>query len=343
MEEMKHSSPGWQGILAKCLRSALLAWCLVFLCATLAVSCATPTEASKRDDSTHSVLPGVTSATFPATGTGTRTASTPRAAKDPTPPAPTSPARAPAAGAIPVYTYRIVNAFPHDPGAFTQGLVFEAGFLYEGTGLWNIQEQSTLRKVELETGAILQLYELPNPYFGEGITLYGDHIIQLTWKARTGFVYDKSSFELLQTFTYPTEGWGITHDGTHLIMSDGTSTLHFWDPETFTEVDQLQVYDDHGPVTRLNELEYIQGEIYANVWLTDLIAIINPHSGQLTGWIDLTGLLGPEDRSQGVDVLNGIAYDPVDDRLFVTGKLWPKLFEIELIPLRRVFLPLVRR
>jgi glutamine cyclotransferase len=229
---------------------------------------------------------------------------------------------------IPVYSYNVVNTYPHDRDAFTEGLVFEDGVLYEGTGLYG---NSSLRKVELGTGAVLQTYELPAEFFGEGITIYGDKIIQLTWQSNIGFVYDKNSFELLQEFNYSTEGWGITHDGTRLIMSDGTSTLHFLDPETFEEIGQLEVFDDDGTVTKLNELEYVQGEIYANVWQTDLVARIAPETGRVIGWVDLRGLLTAEDRSEPVDVLNGIAYDAATDRLFVTGKLWPKLFEIELI------------
>lgn len=229
---------------------------------------------------------------------------------------------------VPVYYYDIVNTYPHDPDAFTQGLVFDDGVLYEGTGLY---KQSSLRRVELETGDILQIRELSDQFFGEGITIYGERIIQLTWQSNIGFVYDKNSFELLQEFSYSTEGWGITHDGTRLIMSDGTSTLHFLDPQTFAETGHVEVFDNDGPVTRLNELEYIQGEIYANVWQTDRIARIAPETGRVIGWVDLGGLLSAEDRSQPVDVLNGIAYDAQTDRLFVTGKLWPKLFEIELI------------
>jgi glutamine cyclotransferase len=229
---------------------------------------------------------------------------------------------------IPVYTYNIVNTYPHDRNAFTQGLVFEDGVLYEETGRFG---HSTLRRVELETGDILQIRELSAQFFGEGITIYGNKIIQLTWQSNIGFVYDKNSFELLQEFNYSTEGWGITHDGERLIMSDGTSTLHFLDPQTFEEISQLEVFDNDGPVTRLNELEYVQGEIYANVWQTDRIARIAPETGRVIGWVDLGGLLTTEDRSETVDVLNGIAYDAETDRLFVTGKLWPKLFEIELI------------
>jgi len=229
---------------------------------------------------------------------------------------------------IPVYTYNIVNTYPHDRNAYTQGLVFEDGVLYEGTGLLGY---STLRRVELETGDILQIRELSAQFFGEGLTICGNKIIQLTWQSNIGFVYDKNSFELLQEFNYSTEGWGITHDGERLIMSDGTSTLHFLDPQTFEEIGQLEVFDNDSPVTRLNELEYVQGEIYANVWQTDLVARIAPGTGRVIGWVELGGLLTAEDRSEPVDVLNGIAYDAMTDRLFVTGKLWPKLFEIELI------------
>jgi glutamine cyclotransferase len=230
--------------------------------------------------------------------------------------------------AIPVYTYQILNTYPHDQSAFTEGLVFEDGVIYEGTGLY---KYSNLRRVELETGKILQIRELSNQYFGEGITIYGNKIIQLTWKSHLGFVYDKYNFKLLQEFNYPTEGWGITYDGDFLIMSDGTSTLHFLDPETFEEMSQIEVYENDIPVTKINELEYVQGEIFANIWLTERIARINPLTGQVTGWIDLKGILSPEDYSEKVDVLNGIAYDAKSNRLWVTGKFWPKLFEIELI------------
>jgi len=229
---------------------------------------------------------------------------------------------------IPVYTYKVVNTYPHDRSAFTEGLVFEDGVLYEGTGL---RGYSNLRRVKLETGEILQICELPPQFFGEGVTVYGNKIIQLTWQSHIGFVYDKYSFKLLQEFNYPDEGWGITHDGKYLIMSDGTSTLHFLNPETFEEISQIEVSANDIPVTRINELEYIQGEIYANIWQTERIARIDPLTGQVIGWIDLKGILSPEDDSETVDVLNGIAYDLKNSRLFVTGKFWPKLFEIELI------------
>lgn len=227
------------------------------------------------------------------------------------------------------YTYKIINRFPHDSAAFTQGLIYQDGILYEGTGRYG---QSSLRQVDLETGNVLVNTTIPEQYFGEGITLFAGKIYQLTWKGQTGFIYDAHSFELLDTFTYPTEGWGLTHDGAQLIMSDGTNNIYFLDPTTLEVNGRLSVYDDQGnPVTRLNELEYINGEIYANVWQTNQIARINPHTGHTTAWIDLTGLLSQENLSQPVDVLNGIAYDAENGRLFVTGKLWPTLFEIALV------------
>jgi glutamine cyclotransferase len=224
------------------------------------------------------------------------------------------------------YTFNVVNVYPHNETAFTQGLVFEDGVLYEGTGLYG---QSTLRRVELETGTVTQVYRLPDQFFGEGITIFGDKIIQLTWQSKRGFVYDRNSFELLQEFDYTTEGWGITHNGSALIMSDGTATLYFLDPETFQAIGQIEVHDKE-PVTLLNELEYIHGSVYANIWKEDKIAIINPQTGQVTGWIDLTGINDSENQNMG-SMLNGIAYDQNGDRLFVTGKRWSKLYEIELV------------
>jgi len=230
----------------------------------------------------------------------------------------------------PQYSYQVIQAYPHDRGAFTQGLVYHDGFLYEGTGIWG---ESSLRKVELETGRVLKLYKLPAPYFGEGITIWDDKIIQLTWRSKIGFVYDRETFELLGTFSYPTEGWGITHDSEKLIMSDGTFTLYFWDPQTLKEIGRIEVQDRGAPVVNLNELEFIHGLIFANVWQTDKIAVIDPKTGRVGAWLDLSGILRPEERTGHEDVLNGIAYDPQGDRLFVTGKYWPKLFEIELVPL----------
>ncbi len=226
------------------------------------------------------------------------------------------------------WTYKVVKTFAHDPKAFTQGLVFENGFLYEGTGLYG---KSVLRKVELETGNVVQEHKLPDEFFGEGITIFGDRIIQLTLKSRTGFVYNKETFELLCEFNYPTEGWGLTHDGRHLIMSDGTPMLYFLDPETFAQNHKIMVLDQDSPVWRLNELEYIDGQIYANVWPTERIVRIEPETGRVIGWIDMEGILAPEDNSGQVDVFNGIAYDPANRRLFVTGKFYPKLYEIMLV------------
>jgi glutamine cyclotransferase len=247
---------------------------------------------------------------------------------------PASPTPSPTPLPVPIqYTYRIINRYPHDPTAFTQGLVWDAGTFIEGTGLFG---QSDLRRVALETGAVLTKVDLSDQYFGEGLTLFDNQIIQITWQAQTGFVYDAASFDLVQTFSYPTEGWGITHDGTQLIVSDGTDNIYFWDPDSLTITSQIQVFDENGPVVRMNELEYIDGLIYANIWLTDQIAQIDPASGQVVGWIDLSGLLSAAETAVLTDptnaVLNGIAYDSENGRLFVTGKLWPTLFEIELIP-----------
>jgi glutamine cyclotransferase len=228
---------------------------------------------------------------------------------------------------IPVYEYKIINDYPHDRNAFTQGLVFENNHLYEGTGLYG---RSSLRKIQLETGTILQVRNLSDQYFGEGITIYQNTIIQLTWKNNVGFVYDKDGFHKIEQFHYPREGWGITYDGEHLILSDGTSKLYFIDPETFEEVRQVQVFSNEGPVKHLNELEYVKGQIYANVWQTNLIALISPATGQVTGWIDITELQNLENDNP-TSIPNGIAYDNENDRLFVTGKLWSKIFEIKLV------------
>jgi glutaminyl-peptide cyclotransferase len=228
-------------------------------------------------------------------------------------------------GRTPLSPYRVIRSYPHDRQAFTQGLVFEAGFFYEGTGL---RGRSSLRKVDPVSGRILKEIRLEPSHFGEGITVFGNRIVQLTWQSHVGFVYDKNSFRLLRTFAYPQEGWGVTHDGERLIRSDGTSILYFLDLNDFREVATVGVHDERGPVAGLNELEYVQGVIYANVWPTDRIAVIHPRTGRVEAWMDLKGLLGKRD-SQGVDVLNGIAYDNRSDRLFVTGKLWPKVFEIQ--------------
>jgi glutamine cyclotransferase len=227
----------------------------------------------------------------------------------------------------PGYGYTLVHSYAHDPGAFTQGLIFRDGFFYEGTGL---NKRSSLRKVKVETGEVVQIKALPDQYFGEGITDWKGSLLQLTWQSEIGFVYDMQSFEQTRTFSYKGEGWGLTHDDTRLILSDGSAQLRFIDPATLKETGRITVRDAAGPVDRLNELEYVKGEIFANIWQTDRIARISPKDGRVTGWIDLSGLL-PASQRAGVDVLNGIAYDAAGDRLFVTGKLWPKVFEIKIV------------
>jgi len=232
------------------------------------------------------------------------------------------------AGAVPEYGYEIVHTYHHDPQAFTQGLVYHDGVLYEGTGL---EEQSSIRKVKLETGEVLQKRDVPGQYFGEGIVIWKDRLLELTWKAEKGFIYDLATFEPKGEFPYPGEGWGLTTDGKRIIMSDGTAELRFWDPQTLKETGRIAVSDGGRPVAELNELEWVKGEIYANVWQTILIARTNTESGKVVGWIELNGLLTPADYTDLTDVLNGIAYDAKGDRLFVTGKRWPKLFEIKLV------------
>ena len=231
--------------------------------------------------------------------------------------------------AIPVESYRVVHTYPHDAMAFTQGLVFVNGMLYESTGL---RGQSSLRMVDLASGRVLQKHDLAAKYFGEGLTDWKDQLIQLTWQSHLGFVYDTFSFRTVRTFTYPWEGWGLTHDSRHLILSDGTSVLHLLDPSTFKPVGKIQVTANGQPVLNLNELEYIHGEIYANIWETNRIARISPTTGKVIEWIDLSGLRPPSVQQNDNAVLNGIAYDSQHDRLYVTGKLWPTLYEIKLIP-----------
>jgi len=233
------------------------------------------------------------------------------------------------ATAIPLFGYEVVNAYPHDPSAFTQGLVYEDGVIYEGTGL---NGQSTLRRVDPETGRVLQQTSLASTFFGEGIAIWKDRLIQLTWRSDLGFVYGKENLTRIENFSYQTEGWGLTSDGKRLIMSDGTETLYFLDPSTFTKEGEIRVTAKGEPVKGLNELEYIKGKIYANMWPSNWIAIISPDTGLVFGAINLKGLLQESDtQGHKVDVLNGIAYDAKTDRLFVTGKWWPKLFEIKLV------------
>ena len=235
----------------------------------------------------------------------------------------------PARAITPTFGYRVIAEYPHDRRAFTQGLAYVDGVLYEGTGLHG---ESTLRRVDLETGEVLQAVGLSEEYFGEGIAVLGDRIYQLTWKNGICVVFDRETFELQEALAYETEGWGLTTYGEQLIMSDGTNRLFIRDPETFAELDTIDVYDGARAIWNLNELEVVDGEIWANVWQTDRVARIDPETGQVTGWIDLRGLLSERERNRHpVDVLNGIAHDPETGRLFVTGKLWPKLFEIEVV------------
>ncbi|HVO77073.1 MAG TPA: glutaminyl-peptide cyclotransferase [Candidatus Bathyarchaeia archaeon] len=231
--------------------------------------------------------------------------------------------------AAPVYGYRLVNVYPHDPEAFTQGLIYRNGFLYESTGM---NGRSSLREVRLGTGEVIRRRDVDPQYFAEGLTDWGDSLVQLTWTSHVAFVYGRSGFEARGTFRYEGEGWGLTHDERRLIMSDGSATLRFLDPRTFRETGRLTVEDRGFPVGKLNELEFVKGEIYANVWHSERIAMISPASGRVVGWIDLEGIMpGAGGGTSGDDVLNGIAYDAGGGRLFVTGKLWPKLFEIELV------------
>jgi glutaminyl-peptide cyclotransferase len=229
----------------------------------------------------------------------------------------------------PVYTFDVKNVFPHDRQAFTQGLIFKDGLLWESTGQYGA---SSLRKVELQTGRVLAKVELAGRYFGEGMTVLGGKVYVLTWQNGKGFVFGEADMRPLGEFEYEGEGWGLTHDGSSLVMSDGTSRLRFLDPATLRVTRTLDVTDAGRPVQQLNELEYVRGEIFANVWQQDRVARIDPKTGRVAGWIDLAGLLPASDRDETTDVLNGIAYDERGDRLFVTGKLWPKLFEITLRP-----------
>ncbi len=230
----------------------------------------------------------------------------------------------------PQYTFKIVRTFPHDPSAFTQGLAYRDGFLYESTGL---NGRSSLRKVRLETGEVVQRRDLAPEFFGEGITLFKNEVIQLTWQSQTGFVYDLSDFRLLRQFSYSGEGWGLATDGRELFMSDGSPEIRVLDAITLAEKRRFTVHDGTTRINQLNELEFVDGELFANIWQTDRIARISPRSGEVAGWIDLKGLLSPVYRLESGAVLNGIAYDPNRQRLFVTGKLWPNVFEIQLVPI----------
>jgi len=231
----------------------------------------------------------------------------------------------------PEYTFTVVQVFPHDTSAYTQGLAYRDGFLYEGTGR---NGQSSLRKVTLETGQVIQRVALEPEFFGEGITIVQNKVLQLTWTSKVGFVYDLNDFHLLRKFSYSGEGWGLATDGRELFLSDGTSEIRVLDAETFHEKRRLKIHDGSTPIEQLNELEFVEGQIFANVWHSNRIARISPHTGDIVGWIDLSGLLSSVYRLEPEAVLNGIAYDPSRKRLFVTGKLWPSVFEIRLAPKR---------
>ena len=231
--------------------------------------------------------------------------------------------------AIPVkYTYQVINSYPHDTAAYTQGLVYDGGYLFESTGQFG---QSSLRKVKLSTGEMVMAINLPDSVFGEGLTFLTNKLIQITWKSKIAFVFDKATFKPLCTLPYTiNEGWGLTTDGKNLIMSDGSANLYFLDPNSLTQLRTIEVCNDKGPVDQLNELEFINNEIWANIFNKDIIVRINPESGSVVGEINFTGILKTEERNQHADVLNGIAYDPESNRLFVTGKNWPKIFEISI-------------
>lgn len=229
----------------------------------------------------------------------------------------------------PIQSYEVVASYPHDRDAFTQGLLFHDGVLYESTGL---RGRSSIRKVDPATGAVLQKRDLDSRYFGEGIVAWKDRLAQITWQDGVGFVYDLKTFAPKATFTYQGEGWGLTQDGARIIMSDGTADLRFLDPDTLKETGRVRVTDGGGEVFNINEIEWVEGEVWANIWQTDWIARIDPATGKVKAWIDLTGLLPAAERTGQEDVLNGIAYDAKGRRVLVTGKLWPKLFEIRVKP-----------
>ncbi len=226
---------------------------------------------------------------------------------------------------IPVVNVKLLRAYPHDPRAFTQGLEYYGGFLYESTG---IAGESTLRKIALDTGKVIQKVDLPSQYFGEGLTIFHEKIYQLTWLSKKGFIYDLRSFRTIGEFPYDAEGWGLTHDDKSLIMSDGTNKIRYIDPVSFSVTRTLEVYAGGEGVVNLNELEYVKGEILANIWHSPRIARIDPCSGQVLAWIDLTSIVAKEQHGDEA-VLNGIAYDKIGDRLFVTGKNWSKVFQIK--------------
>lgn len=244
---------------------------------------------------------------------------------EPIPPSPTN--NTPLPEPIASYTYEVTASYPHDVHSFTEGFQFDGGFIYEGTGL---DARSSLRKYYLKTGKIAKEVKLPDYYFGEGITVLGDKIYELTYTSEIGFVYNRASFAKIDSFRYVGEGWGMTTDGTSLILSNGSNKIQYLDPKSRQVIRTLEVYEGEYPLLQINELEWIKGEIFANVWRTERIVRIDPESGKVTGVIDMSGILAPSERTMETDVLNGIAYDAKNDRIFVTGKNWPKIFEIKI-------------
>jgi len=238
-------------------------------------------------------------------------------------------AAAPTPAEIPVWSYEVVNVYPHDRGAFTEGLFYRDGYLYESTGM---NGASSIRKVELKSGRVVQQHDLSNAVFGEGIVDWKNELVSVTWKTQEGYVFDLATFAFKRKFSYPGEGWGMTRDDRNLLLSDGSATIRVLDPDTLRQTGAIHVTVQGRPLDQLNELEWVKGDIFANVWQTSRIARIDPKTGNVTAWIDLTGLLSHADRTFArVDVLNGIAYDAKHDRLFVTGKYWPNVFEIRLV------------
>jgi glutamine cyclotransferase len=223
--------------------------------------------------------------------------------------------------------YDVVNSYPHDSRAFLQGLVWHEGGFYESTGQYG---RSTLRRVEFPSGKVVKSVSLDSSIFAEGLALVGDRLVQLTWQTQRGFVYDRETFKLIREFTYNTEGWGLAYDGKNLILSDGSDSLTFINPETFEPVRKLAVKWNGRPVTEINELEFIEGEVWANIWHRDQIIRIDPATGNVNSYLDMKGILPPDERRDPEAVLNGIAYDPAEKRIFISGKLWPKIFEIKL-------------
>jgi glutamine cyclotransferase len=243
------------------------------------------------------------------------------------PPPPTTTTQPPPAPSIPTYTYEVVATYPHDVKSFTEGFQFDGGFIYEGTGM---EARSYIRKYDLKSGKVIKEVKLPDYYFGEGIILLGGKIYELTYTSQIGFIYDAKTFAKIDSFTYQGEGWGMTTDGTNLIFSNGSNKLQYLDPNNHQVVKTLEVFEGENPLMQINELEYIKGQIFANIWRADRIVIIDPASGKVTGTIDMRGLLSPSEQTRETDVLNGIAYDAKNDRIFVTGKNWPKIFEIKI-------------